>query len=60
MKISYTFSRESFSYISGNRNPKKVFTLQEMEVSYISGGTFNAPKTNICYTSSKTVMNKFF
>ena len=33
MELSYIFSKESFSYISGNRNPEKII--------YISGnGTF--------------------
>ena len=51
-KFSYIFSKESFSYISGNRNPKKIL--------YISGGTSKAPKTKISYISPKEAMNKFF
>ena len=35
-KISYSFSKESFSYISRNGNLEKVFTFQERKLSYIS------------------------
>ena len=38
-KISQIVSKESFRYISGNRNPEKML--------YISGGTSQSPKTKI-------------
>ena len=44
---------EKTSYISENGNPEFFFIFQEMELSYISGGTYRAPKTKICYISRK-------
>ena len=32
-ELSYIFSKESFSYISGNGNAKKIFIFLEMELS---------------------------
>ena len=69
MEVSYIFSKESYSYISGNgtfliiqetETPKKFFIFQETELSYISGGASKAPKTKVYYTSPKKVMDKFF
>ena len=34
-KTSYIFSKESFSYISGNGNHKKNFIFQETELSVL-------------------------
>ena len=39
---------------------KKLFTFQEMELSYVSGETSKAPKTEIYYISSKKIMNEIF
>ena len=46
-KISYVFSKESFSYILGKANPEKII--------YILGWTSKAPKTKICDTFPKKV-----
>ena len=50
-EIPYTFSKESFSYISESGNPKKDFLyfrkqnfLIFQETSYISGSNFPSPK----------------
>ena len=39
---------------------KKLFTFQEMELSYVSGETSKVPKTEIYYISSKEIMNEIF
>ena len=38
------FLKESFSYISGNGNPKKFLMFQEMQLSYVSGSNFQSSK----------------
>ena len=35
-KLSYIFSNESFSYISGNRNPEKFLIFKETTFCFIS------------------------
>ena len=37
LSSSNIFSKETFSYISRNGNPKKFLIFQETELSYISG-----------------------
>ena len=44
--MSYIFSSDSCSYISENRNPKKLFISQEMELPYISGKVYSVPLHN--------------
>ena len=44
-KTSYIFSKESFSDISGNGNPKKFVIFQETKLSYISGSNFSSLKS---------------
>ena len=41
-------------------NLKSYYIFSKRGFSYISGGTFKAPKTKISYISQKKVMNKFF
>ena len=41
-KLSYIFSNESFSYISGNRNPEKFLIFKETKLLFISGSNFRS------------------
>ena len=53
---SNIFSKESFSYISGNKNPQKFFVFHKAELSYISGN--RNPKKLIIFKERTSRLEK--
>ena len=53
MELSYSFSKESFSYISGSENPKTFFIFWEVELSELKKKKKITPKKFLIFQEMK-------